>query len=170
MFNHGAHDLGSLALSETLQAIVQRIFELGFIKGVIGSLLIFWLLFALAVVLLVCMSLYIERRQINWRERMQRDHNVTRWHRQQGNAVIGSASPPLENSGLGRGQELRLVRSDVEDATGKKRAASGKRVRWEDESLSVVPERSSSELKEGGCPICTFEGDCNDSDPMVKLD
>jgi len=65
-------DLGPLALAETFQATLVHIMRLGFWKGLMGSLAVFWILAGATVGCILSIGLWLRRKEDHLRERDRR--------------------------------------------------------------------------------------------------
>jgi hypothetical protein len=65
-------DLGPLALAETFQATLVHIMRLGFWKGLMGSLAVFWILIGATIGCILSIGLWLRRREDHLREHDRR--------------------------------------------------------------------------------------------------
>jgi hypothetical protein len=65
-------DLGQLALAETFQATLVHIMQLGFWKGLMSSLVVFWILVGAAIGCILSIGLWLRRKEGHLRERDRR--------------------------------------------------------------------------------------------------
>lgn len=167
------HEIGPLALPEMLQATLLRIHELGFFKGILGSLVIFWLLIGLGVLILAFVGRYVRHREIHLQDKDRREveeperpWSTIRPSKEPAPSEVDRNPLPVSQSqkqSLGRYESLRSAFS-----TQEYRSISTKRVRWKDEEL--LTDKQFLGMRKESCPTCTAASGHMEEDSLMRLD
>ena len=112
--------LGPLALAETFQATLARILDLGFWRGLCGSLAVLWMLLGAAVGTVLSIGLYVRQRGGG---RRRQDTERERWEGQRKRMFGFTAAAAV---GYTRGRSA---------SPGKGGGAGARRVRWVDQEM-----------------------------------